>query len=1754
MQKVMLAESFSGSSLGDEDGYDSCDESEDFDEGVGYTNEEGFNSDDAQQEGVPESAELKNFRRELCAQYDKGKPDGQQPIVLTSFVKSTKNSNLKDKGVTCSIARAKALETKGDGNCFFHAAFGEEVHGCYRANKAQEMREEWSKFLSKFESFQDPNMPKALRGYLYGVFYAFKGTNEGIKAMEDLGLQGEITDHGENSLLADSAFYKSYLRKIEEQNYHVFMQEASLLASLANTEIHIYMKAEDRLCKQVFEPNSEMVKGYVPNQRLWGESTKVVILCQDNHYSRFHSETLDLLQHDIVTPEGGREFSLKRIDNTLQENEQGGTSHSKSSGKESTLPIGQSSVSPKKNFTGRENRGLDVSRGEQVSPKVSDVKDPMKQRLYFDESGSANLGSDNNSDVVESLPESSWTSQSVESALSLKKLDARVLLKNASRIFFLDEKEEIELSRFFKRNGGARFESGTAASEFLNLKMDFSGEQRKVVLRLFFFAEFWDDSLVDKVLAFRNLLWSKICDAEVESDIFERYIDHVANFAVSTVDASSLERVLGRARVLGQRVVLNLVAKICEGIFSVYGSYNRGEFMNSREVVDYLSVLDDLCGKDRKNRAADIQLSNYANYEELCSLLGERPSNIRFMISSFKKKANTKKAENKAFSDFIKHLSRQEWKELEKFSVDAKKGFLKECNYYLITLVIDEIIVDEITVGEITADDEERLAFILSMAKEHLSKTEREKMLKRACEYIVIQCNRFIEGIAFNSTKIFSLLHKNLSDIESEFVSATILKMCVIENRTSDRQSCENVLPVDVGSGEGGVSDDSFGESIKNFLEQYRFDRLSIISEIEKKGDRFEITKLQLKRISARSQGNHVIPVSTFFRCTEKFFIGKDFFEAVKDLSFVLSKLKKKRFRYYSSIEKSFEELRKSHLGTTKLQQSIQSKLTLEEMEKLSKEFEISQKSRLKAFLSNELIPFVFFAWDERLTSVYYQHRTLRELDVEGQTVRSVNRLFGELLKEDITSLDHFKRRIEEIRGKFFNAIDLPLHVKLGFSGEESGRTNLSKYLMRRFKIITQYLGDMIEYELAKKIRIEEYSALDPSNKKVEILKEILKLNKQSDGKKYQEKCRKIEDSCEREDILKYFNEFKIKREFNCIINEFKKVNECSGQYLEIVEKFFQDKEIGADFGMLKNQLTYVLKILSLLQDSGNGDFSTIGDCIDEMAKDDLAYIIYDARKLFQAWVYIMELAQGHSYQKISNYAGYLNNFFSKKSFVLALIEHQKKENNSGLVKRLEELSKDVSEGEDDELELSFDYDVQSANVMPPLDSLSGDTARNNSDINQADYSVIFGNISENIKNHTVIYNLLEKNLKEGCSIFDKIFLDVAVKHIAGKKCQVFVVQDKDEFLQIIKTNESKNVKGEKGFERINIAILKNTKGGKRGRPIFGKFITYESGNLKYLEEIKCGPHVVTLGYGPSDNFSQVNTLTSDLSSMNAMLHYIGWRLSPILDHSSILGRDVYEYPPEIKTEVPSSNEHNKFPSYIGEYYNGVIGQVLRGQVKPNTAVFECDALLKKPLVCLYVEHLIQEGSHNRRRVQKLFLNTPDYVDHWEKMKKISGYDWYLKNQIDGENKSSSSNNVQLSYVKYEPFSSELSSSSQDISYYEKVAKGAWEDFSDEVCVKTELLDPKEITQKVGNNQLQEQQELMQGRSSEEGELPINSRSHSTYTPGKCNYMLQQSSSSSGIEERMELDVGDNKGIGKKTQVSDAVVAEVRKDHQERIL
>ncbi|CCE77378.1 conserved hypothetical protein [Wolbachia pipientis wAlbB] len=84
--------------------------------------------------------------------------------------RKTSESNVEKEPSNNQVVK---YDTAGDGNCFFHAVFGDNSSGTYKAERAQDMRMEWHKFLSRFTSLDDPSMPAPLKDQLEKVFNMF---------------------------------------------------------------------------------------------------------------------------------------------------------------------------------------------------------------------------------------------------------------------------------------------------------------------------------------------------------------------------------------------------------------------------------------------------------------------------------------------------------------------------------------------------------------------------------------------------------------------------------------------------------------------------------------------------------------------------------------------------------------------------------------------------------------------------------------------------------------------------------------------------------------------------------------------------------------------------------------------------------------------------------------------------------------------------------------------------------------------------------------------------------------------------------------------------------------------------------------------------------------------------------------------------------------------------------------------------------------------------------------------------------------------------------------------------------------------------------------------------------------------------------------------------------------------------------------------------------------------------------------------
>ncbi|GFR09097.1 uncharacterized protein TNCT_5851 [Trichonephila clavata] len=276
---------------------------------------------------------------------DSGIVPGSKPASSNN---SRRNSNASgDSGLGVNSAKDKQYKvvtynTTGDGNCFFHAVFGDNSSSLCKAERAQDMRMEWHKFLSQFHSLNDPKMPELLKEQMQKVFGAFLenpnhliGRSDSIKdlvqytnrrvekikkktkklikklcclttleedevisdlrsiSVSNLNISERKYDRNynsdttANSFLNGKSIYRSYLEAINSQSYYVFIEEIPILASLANIEIDVHYKNNNNDVHTVFKPNPVTInEGYQRNNELWGDKRQETIYLKPGHYER----------------------------------------------------------------------------------------------------------------------------------------------------------------------------------------------------------------------------------------------------------------------------------------------------------------------------------------------------------------------------------------------------------------------------------------------------------------------------------------------------------------------------------------------------------------------------------------------------------------------------------------------------------------------------------------------------------------------------------------------------------------------------------------------------------------------------------------------------------------------------------------------------------------------------------------------------------------------------------------------------------------------------------------------------------------------------------------------------------------------------------------------------------------------------------------------------------------------------------------------------------------------------------------------------------------------------------------------------------------------------------------------------------------------------------------------------------------------------------------------------------------------------
>lgn len=154
---------------------------------------ESFDEIDAKLKYTLSPEQLIEKRKEFAEALKKD----EQSIVRMPSEKNRRSSVASSVSSESGISvgsKVVTFNTAGDGNCFFHSVFGEKDYayridiyenGVYRAERAQEMREEWHKFLKGFESLDDCKMSNALIKQMQTVFTMFLDRPQDLTGKSD---------------------------------------------------------------------------------------------------------------------------------------------------------------------------------------------------------------------------------------------------------------------------------------------------------------------------------------------------------------------------------------------------------------------------------------------------------------------------------------------------------------------------------------------------------------------------------------------------------------------------------------------------------------------------------------------------------------------------------------------------------------------------------------------------------------------------------------------------------------------------------------------------------------------------------------------------------------------------------------------------------------------------------------------------------------------------------------------------------------------------------------------------------------------------------------------------------------------------------------------------------------------------------------------------------------------------------------------------------------------------------------------------------------------------------------------------------------------------------------------------------------------------------------------------------------------------------------------------------------------------------
>ncbi|WP_246433198.1 hypothetical protein [Wolbachia endosymbiont of Spodoptera picta] len=187
--------------------------------------------------GVESPKRFKSFGQEITPLNSNSYPNDFYEGKLSDVV----GQSVSDVEQKLSSSQVAKYDTAGDGNCFFHAVFGENSSNVYKTDKAQAMRKEWREFLNQFKSLNDPKMPNALKQHLR-TFFVDLLSNTG----EVLNVPKEI---------------KELIEEINKKVDDIINESVERTKALKNNIIEKFSE-DEKFCNEIYEVIKQATNAY----------------------------------------------------------------------------------------------------------------------------------------------------------------------------------------------------------------------------------------------------------------------------------------------------------------------------------------------------------------------------------------------------------------------------------------------------------------------------------------------------------------------------------------------------------------------------------------------------------------------------------------------------------------------------------------------------------------------------------------------------------------------------------------------------------------------------------------------------------------------------------------------------------------------------------------------------------------------------------------------------------------------------------------------------------------------------------------------------------------------------------------------------------------------------------------------------------------------------------------------------------------------------------------------------------------------------------------------------------------------------------------------------------------------------------------------------------------------------------------------------------------------------------------------------